>query len=338
MDAHHVYSMSTRLIYSLQQRLWEYGGALEMASLVGDPRYSFLVLLPLSFLFSLGTGLRVLWAAAMADWLNLMLKWILKDHRPYWWVPEMGPVELPRLEQFPQTCETGPGSPSGHLMVTAATGYIVVDILCARLRLPRMSGSVFYIKLQKMVWLSFGILLLAVGLSRVYIATHFPHQCFLGLIAGLLVGKVVNSVHMVGWRSYIYLLGSGLILLASFSIFMLQADPLWSEALAIKWCSQRAWVHLDTTPLYTVMRDAGTLAGAGFGINTRASFWGHLATAVFGIITGSLLNQTIAIIPSANKIVFYAVGFVLNALYVYGLVKFWPGLGGMLIGGKKKAR
>jgi hypothetical protein len=47
-----------------------------------------------------------------------MLKWILHGNRPYWWAP-MNMQH--RLDQYPTTCETGPGNPSGHCWLIAAT-------------------------------------------------------------------------------------------------------------------------------------------------------------------------------------------------------------------------
>jgi glucose-6-phosphatase len=51
------------------------------------------------------------------------------EDRPYWWIPENNPPTggIARLHQFPVTCETGPGSPSGHLMVTAAVWQIILS-------------------------------------------------------------------------------------------------------------------------------------------------------------------------------------------------------------------
>ena len=31
-------------------------------------------------------------------------------------------------------------------------------------------------------------------------------------------------------------------------------DPGWSIALATKWCKKAAWIYLDTTPFYAMIR------------------------------------------------------------------------------------
>lgn len=45
------------------------------------------------------------------------------EHRPYWWIKEFGARGVD-IHQTPLTCETGPGSPSGHIMGSAATLYV----------------------------------------------------------------------------------------------------------------------------------------------------------------------------------------------------------------------
>lgn len=63
---------------------------------------------------------------------------LLREDRPYWWVHEtqvygtLGPdnqmiFKRPYLKQTPLTCETGPGSPSGHLMGAAVLAYVLVQ-------------------------------------------------------------------------------------------------------------------------------------------------------------------------------------------------------------------
>ena len=49
---------------------------------------------------------------------------ILHGHRPYWYVKQNDLLQLNQfgLKQSPITCETGPGLPSGHVMVNVVTG------------------------------------------------------------------------------------------------------------------------------------------------------------------------------------------------------------------------
>ncbi|VDD74039.1 unnamed protein product [Mesocestoides corti] len=64
---------------------------------------------------------------------------ILNDDRPYWWVKEHSKTGL-QLKHFPITCETGPGSPSGHCMVSVA-GWLPIILfiwLCSVFCVPDM--------------------------------------------------------------------------------------------------------------------------------------------------------------------------------------------------------
>ena len=42
---------------------------------LGDPRNAFLIYFPLSFCLHKPTGEKVLWLAALAEWINAILKW-----------------------------------------------------------------------------------------------------------------------------------------------------------------------------------------------------------------------------------------------------------------------
>ena len=46
---------------------------------------------------------------------------MLHGHRPYWWV-QMNNLKSYSLIQTPITCETGPGNPSGHIMMCMVIG------------------------------------------------------------------------------------------------------------------------------------------------------------------------------------------------------------------------
>jgi hypothetical protein len=38
-------------------------------------------------------------------------------------------------------------------------------------------------------------------------------------------------------------------------------DPQWSVRLAFKWCEQPEWIHVNTTPLFSLVRDCGSMFG-----------------------------------------------------------------------------
>uniref|UniRef100_A0A8D0GIH6 glucose-6-phosphatase n=1 Tax=Sphenodon punctatus TaxID=8508 RepID=A0A8D0GIH6_SPHPU len=101
-------------------------------SFAADLRNTFFILFPIWFHLCEAVGIKLLWVAVIGDWLNLVFKWILFGQRPYWWVRETGyygNTSAPTIQQFPVTCETGPGSPSGHAMGAAGVYYVMVTAI-----------------------------------------------------------------------------------------------------------------------------------------------------------------------------------------------------------------
>ncbi|KAI4544124.1 hypothetical protein MJG53_002975 [Ovis ammon polii x Ovis aries] len=99
-------------IQHLQKDYRAYYSFLNFMSSVGDPRNIFAIYFPLWFQLNQTVGTKMIWVAVIGDWFNLIFKWILFGHRPYWWVQETQIYpnhSSPCLEQFPTTCETGPG-------------------------------------------------------------------------------------------------------------------------------------------------------------------------------------------------------------------------------------
>lgn len=56
--------------------------------------------------------------------------------RPYWWIHEVdtknSSAALPDILQFSTTCETGPGTPSGHSMAMSAVWYVITHSVIER--------------------------------------------------------------------------------------------------------------------------------------------------------------------------------------------------------------
>lgn len=48
----------------------------------------------------------------------------------------------------------------------------------------------------------------------------------------------------------------------------LGVDLLWTMEKAQKWCIRPEWVHLDTTPFASLLRNMGTLFGLGLGLHS----------------------------------------------------------------------
>ncbi|XP_061612241.1 glucose-6-phosphatase 3 [Phyllopteryx taeniolatus] len=240
----------------------------------GGPKAAFLFVFPCTYFFCRRTGIAVLWVAAVTEWLNLMLKSVLFGERPFWWIGESHVFanKWPKVQQYSSTCENGPGSPSGHAMVTAAVWWVVASSL--RSFLYRRNYSIPFTYAP---YLLYGALLFVVGISRVFILAHFPHQVVTGSIAGLVVGMYLNSrvPERCSFRFYVGLtvsLALGTLILNA-GLQQLGVDLTWSLVLAKKWCSHSEWVRPDVAPFTSLARDCGALLGLGLGQYFKPGGW-----------------------------------------------------------------
>uniref|UniRef100_A0A3B4HCZ5 glucose-6-phosphatase n=1 Tax=Pundamilia nyererei TaxID=303518 RepID=A0A3B4HCZ5_9CICH len=252
---------------------------------------------------------------------------LLFGERPFWWIGEsrLFVNKQPKIHQFPSTCETGPGSPSGHAMVTAAVWWVIVVLLSA-------APYVLYV-----------VMLVAVGISRIFILAHFPHQVVAGSITGFILG-IVLSCRVPEGRPLLFFFSLSFGLL--FGALMLHAglkqlgiDLSWSIALAKKWCSHAEWIRLDTAPFSSLTRDCGALLGLGLAQYWKPGGWSlpwaprALSMAVSSMGLYHVNRLPLPVRPLGLFYSLFFVKFVLVPLIVMVLV---PGLVHLLTFKKKK--
>ncbi|XP_030611600.1 glucose-6-phosphatase 3 [Archocentrus centrarchus] len=325
-----VYTQGVWIAEGLQQRTKSQEKFWLTVTHVGDPKAAFLLVFPFTYFISRRAGVAVLWVAAISEWLNLVLKWLLFGERPFWWIGKSGLFvnKQPNIRQFPSTCETGPGSPSGHAMVTAAVWWVVVSSL----------GSFLYSRTHSVVlsaapYLVYVVMLVAVGISRVFILAHFPHQVVAGSITGLILG-IVLSCRVPEGRPLLFFFSFSSVLL--FGALMLHAglkhleiDLSWSIALAKKWCSREEWIRLDTAPFSSLTRDCGALLGLGLAQYWKPGGWSlpwapralSLAISSMGLYHVNRLP-----LPVRPQELFYALFFVKFVLVPLIVMVLVPGL------------
>ncbi|XP_013398643.1 glucose-6-phosphatase 2 [Lingula anatina] len=330
MDVLHLSGVA--FIETIQRQFKGQSELMLFLSHLGDPRAAFLFYFPLLYCLHNSVGKRVIWVAAISEWLNAVLKWILYGHRPYWWVKitDLYGISPPHLDQFRLTCETGPGSPSGHAMVTASVWYIIISSL-----LHYKLGQGAHSRLWKMIgWSFFAAFLFTVNVSRCFIATHFPHQVIFGTAVGIMVAVIFSriSTHDMTLIHHV-LVGVFLLVSASgqFWIFnVLGLDPAWTLPLAQKWCAQSAWVHLDTTPFAALVRDVGALFGLGMAIKMEKEFkeCNIVRTAISLPLSLALCQGSDYVKgPQGSILVFYAFTFIKFLLLPFLVVAVIPKIG-----------
>ncbi|CAL1599981.1 unnamed protein product [Knipowitschia caucasica] len=270
-----LHSWGVELSVNLQNKYRSYEGLFGLASSVADLHMTFFLFFPFWFHLRRDVAIRLIWVAVVGDWLNLVLKWVLFGERPYWWVHETGfygSGPAPSLQQFPITCETGPGSPSGHAMGAAGVWYVMVTALLS-MATEKQCPALLYKFLQVLLTSVMAAVLLIVCMSRVYMAAHFPHQVIAGVLTGILVAEVVSQfrwIYSASLNKYFFIT----LFLTSFAVafyLLLRAvgvDLLWTMEKAQKWCIHPEWVHLDTAPFASLLRNMGTLSGLGLGLHS----------------------------------------------------------------------
>ncbi|XP_037133536.1 glucose-6-phosphatase a, catalytic subunit, tandem duplicate 1 [Syngnathus acus] len=318
-----VHSWGIELVLHLQTKYGGYKGLFSFASAVADLHTTFFFFFPIWFHLRRDMAVRLIWVAVIGDWINLVLKWVLFGERPYWWVHETdfyGAKGAPLLQQFPITCETGPGSPSGHAMGAAGVWYVMVTAILNIAAKKRCLPSLYKF-LRLVLWVVMGLVVLVVCMSRVYMAAHFPHQVLAGLVTGIMVAEVMSKVKWIysaRFRTYaittlfltFFAVGFYLLLKA------LGVDLLWTIEKAQRWCARAEWVHMDSTPFASLLRNMGSLLGLGLGLHwlpplgTSGAFKTGCVVVSLGLL-GVLDSWTFS---SENLVAFYCLSFGKSAV------------------------
>ncbi|XP_022687818.1 glucose-6-phosphatase 2-like [Varroa jacobsoni] len=322
-----------------------YSKQFQQISAFCDPSYAFIIYPPLVHALCQNSGRSMLLVVVITEWTNMLLKWILMGDRPFWWVLEN---MKPRFEgdtiitQFPLTCETGPGSPSGHVELQAALNYAILHFLTIKVfrKAQFLSGLI--------LWPAYLMLIIAVSLSRLYIAAHFPHQCVLGAFIGFTIAYCLVDIDTTSWRLRHYLLLTlSLYLLAvltKYSLLLSGTDPMRTLVLARKHCANPAWIHIDTAPYFSMMRYLGFCAGLGFATScTRYGITNRnielpirVVMAVATGIVGKLSENVVLPFRKADPILFYSTAFAYHVMLAYLLFAFVPAVVLKIMGGERK--
>lgn len=120
-------------------------------------------------------------------------------------------------------------------------------------------------------WMSFIVVLSLISISRVFIATHFPHQVIGGVIGGVAIAYSIQkhasafiqmSFKKCTFISFFLIVFTIVIyVVLSYAVF----DPSESVQKAQRWCANPSYIHIETRPFYALVRDAGAAFGVGLG-------------------------------------------------------------------------
>ena len=184
-------------------------------------------------------GLQVALILLLSTNINSALKMAFHGPRPYWFSPNV------RL----LATETSFGVPSGHAQIAAT----IWGLLAAYLR--KWWG-----------WLVAVLLILLIGLSRLYLGVHFPHDVMLGwLIGGLVLWLALRFRDpLIAWAKKMSV-GRQVFtaFLASLVLFLLPLIPfIWLKVT--NWQPPQDWAMFATQAIS--LQSEATVAGTFFGL------------------------------------------------------------------------
>jgi membrane-associated phospholipid phosphatase len=277
---------------------------MEVFSFFGNERF-FLILLPvLYWCLETGIALRVGIILLLSTSVNDALKLTFDGPRPYWVSSAV----------IGYASETSFGVPSGHAQIAVG----VWGMLAASVR--KWWG-----------WLIAILIILLIGISRLYLGVHFPHDVILGwLIGALLLWLVLRLWKPVTeWVKKMSLgqqtLGA---FLSSLVLILFSLIPyLWLKIT--DWQPPQAWTEYakQAVSLSGAFTTAGTLFGllAGLawltrqgGFSTDGPIWKRILRLVLGgvgilvfyvgldVLFGLLAPETEAVLPYVLRYIRYA--------------------------------
>ncbi|KAE8575709.1 hypothetical protein XENTR_v10003918 [Xenopus tropicalis] len=334
-----LHSTGVHIVQYLQENFIKSQDWFVFVSFAADLKNTFLVLFPIWFHLSESVGIKLVWVAVIGDWLNLVFKWILFGQRPYWWVHETTffiNSSAPTILQFPVTCETGPGSPSGHAMGSSSVYYVMAHAVLSILLENKTS---LMSRFQRWaLWLFFWSVQVNVCLSRVFVAAHFPHQVIAGVFSGMLVAEMFNHIQCIYNASFKrYLHATLFLFFFALGFFLLLkvfgVDLLWTLEKAKRWCARPEWIHIDTTPFAGLLRNLGVFFGLGLALDTQmyrdscrgkksGQFTFRLCCIMISLLVLHLFDSLE--LPADKEILFYFLSFCRSVAVSLAVVAVIP--------------
>jgi len=250
-------------------------------------------------------GIRVALILLLSTNINSAYKLAFQGPRPYWYSPQVRALAT----------ETSFGVPSGHAQIATT----IWGLLAAYLR-------------KWWAWLAAILLILLIGLSRLYLGVHFPHDVLLGwLIGGIILWLALRfwdpvfawaKKLSVGWQVLA-------AFLASLVVFLLPVIPyIWLKAS--NWQPPQEWAMFATEALSlaSVATVTGTffgmlagviwLAGQG-GFQTKGLWWKLVLRFLLGVAGVFIIRYGLKyIFPAGENVLAYFFGYLR-----YTVIGFW---------------
>jgi len=242
--------------------------------------------------FDARLGLRIGLSLMISGIVNSVLKLAFHGPRPYWYDS--------RVTAY--SSETSFGAPSGH----SQNSVIVWGILAAWLN-------------KTWAWIVAGVIIFLVGLSRIYLGVHFPHDVILGWIIGalLLWAILAWEKRFIAWFTK-YKPPAQVLIVFGISLFFIILGALarlsvTGGTIPVAWIANASHATPKAPPINPLAL-ADLFSGAG-------AFFGMACGAILIKMRGGFFAGG----PAGLRVVRFLVGVIGVGLIWFGLDVLFPG-------------
>lgn len=326
-------------ILYLQTKLHPYESVLAAISQCLSPHIIFQYIAPLICALTGEPVGNTLVTLASVEYLHLLMKWVLRENRPFWWIKETKvytDLTRPSFRQHELTCETTAGNPSAHTAILTVllciNGQKFIRYLESRTNCNRHV-------IKYCVYTAVSCCVVIMWCTRMYFGSHFLHQCVSGTILGLFVLRFFNkerngeeilnkSKKVTFGIAFLLMIIAGGLYLAMLKI----DDPLWSVRMAFKWCENVTYLAHETTPVYGIVKNLGAILGLAASSSRtdptlkedkqKKSSWKHVLVTILSLSANFAIFLNTPKTMGRGIFLFYV--FSASAFHTYTLVRIVP--------------
>jgi membrane-associated phospholipid phosphatase len=294
---------------------------MKLFTFLGNEQFYLLVAPAILWCIDASLGLRLGLFLMINGMVNAAFKVAFHGPRPYWYSNT--------VKMF-GAAETSFGAPSGH----AQNAVVVWGTLAQRIK-------------TRAVWIIAIILMFLIGLSRIYLSVHFPHDVLIGWIFGAIMLWALLRLEkpVVTWikRYHIWI---QLLIIFMFSLFLVLLVVLAQLTLS-GWTIPVDWVNnaraafpaepaINPLSYHNFLSSAGAFFGlaAGWmwmtklgGFTTRAVWYKLVLRYILGVIGVGILYVSLkALFPDTETFISYAWRYLRYALIGFWMSGFAPWL------------
>jgi membrane-associated phospholipid phosphatase len=304
-----IFSIGIQFILWLQSLSGWLTPVMKMFTFLGNEQFYLIVAPAIIWCIDASLGIRLGLFLMINGMVNSALKVAFHGPRPYWYSSEVKALG---------SAENSFGVPSSH----AQNAVVVWGTLAEHIK-------------HRWVWILATVLMLLIGISRLYLAVHFPHDVLLGWIFGALMLWAMLRLEkpVLNWlkkyRFEIQLLIIFIFSLVLILIVMLAQFSLGSWTLPVEWIknAQLAFPEepaINPLSFHNFLSSTGAFFGiaAGWlwlsklgGFSTKGVWWKLVLRYVIGLLGVLILYLGLGtIFPENENFISYALRYIRYAL------------------------